>query len=216
MKKAKKKPVSKKKSATKAKKKTVAASRKAVKTKKKVTKKVAASRKTVKTKKKVTKKVATSRKKKKVLAIPKGYSSVTPYLIVSHGISAIEFYKKIFGAKEMLRMQHSGNKIGHAELKIGDSKFMLADECSESGARNPRTVGGTPVLIHLYIKDVDAVVSRAVAAGSRLVRPVENMFYGDRCGLIEDPYGHMWNVATHVEDVSPRETRKRAEKLFGQ
>ena len=168
---------------------------------------------TVKLTKKIVKKPAAKRKTK-VTAIPKGYHSITPYLIVDEGTKAIAFYKKVFGAKEVMRMEHSGGKIGHAELKIGDARIMLADECPEMHARSPQTIGGTPVSIHLYIKDVDSVVKRAVAAGAKLLRTVEDMFYGDRCGAVEDPYGHTWFIATHIENVTPAQVRKRAEKLF--
>jgi PhnB protein len=167
-----------------------------------------------KTKKKVTKKVGVKRKKK-VLAIPKGYHSITPYLIVNHAAKAIDFYKKVFGAKEVMRMEHKNGKVGHAELKIGDAKIMLADEYPEMGVHSPRAYGGSAVSIHLYVKDVDTTVAKAISAGAKLARPVENMFYGDRSGMIEDPYGHKWYVSTHVEDVSPATIRKRAEALFG-
>ncbi len=160
-------------------------------------------------------KIKTKIKKKKVSAIPRGYHNITPYLIVINATAAIEFYKQVFGAKELMRMTHPGGKIGHAELKFGDAKIMLADEYPEMDARSPQTYGGSPVGIHLYIKDVDAAVERAIRAGSKLIRPVENMFYGDRCGTIEDPYGHKWHVSTHVEDVSNAAIKKRAEQLFG-
>lgn len=167
-------------------------------------------------KKKAIKKVAsTTRSKKKVSAIPKGYHTVTPYLIVDGAAKAIEFYKKVFGAKIGLRMeQPDGKKIVHAELKIRDSKIMLADECPEMKTRSPKTQGGCAVSIQLYVKNVDKVVERAVSAGAKLKRPVENMFYGDRCGCIEDPYGHQWHVSTHIEDVSTRELKKRAAQMF--
>lgn len=158
-------------------------------------------------------KVAVKRKTKKVLAIPKGYHSITPYLIVNNAVNAIEFYKKVFGAKEKVRIQLPDGKIKHAELKIGDAKIMLADTCNKTNACSPRDFGGTPVGIHLYIKDVDHVVSRAVKAGAKLIRAIENMFYGDRCGEIEDPYGHKWNVSTHIEDVSMAQVKKRMAKL---
>lgn len=168
-----------------------------------------------KLKKKLPKKAAVKRKAKKVLPIPKGYHSVIPYLFVSNAKKAIEFYKKAFGAKEMMRMEQPAGKIGHAELKIGDARIMLSDECLEMNARSPEKFGGSPVSIHLYIKDVDGVVKRAVSAGATLVRPVETMFYGDRSGAIADPYGHMWFVSTHVEDVTPAKVKKRAAELYG-
>lgn len=145
-----------------------------------------------------------------VKPIPDGYHSVTPYLILSGGVDAIEFYKKAFGAKEILRMMRPDGRVGHAEIKIGDSTIMLADEHPEMGARGPKTVGGSPVTIHLYVEDVDAVFSRAVAAGAKVLRPLQNQFYGDRSGGVEDPFGHAWYIATHVEDVSPEELKKRA------
>ena len=166
-----------------------------------------------KPKKKMVKKAA-AKKKKKLSAVPKGYNTITPYLIVSHADKAIEFYKKVFDAKEVMRMAKPEGKIGHAELKIGDTKIMLADEYPEMNIRCPLAYGGSPVGIHLYVKNVDTTVERALNAGARLTRPVDNMFYGDRCGSIEDPFGHNWYVSTHVEDVSPAEMKKRMIKLF--
>lgn len=166
----------------------------------------------VKTVVKKTRKLVAKPKKKKVTPIPKGYNSVTPYLILSQAAKAIEFYKKVFGAKERMRMEYSG-KIGHAELKIGDSVIMLADECPEKGAISPK--GSAGVCIHLYVKDVDAVFKKAVSAGGKVLREVNNMFYGDRSGGIEDPFGHQWNIATHVENVTPAKLKKRAKELFG-
>ncbi len=157
------------------------------------------------------KKMKSKPKKKKVMAIPKGYNNVTPYLILNGAAKAIEFYKKVFGAKERMRMEH-GNKIGHAELKIGDTMIMLADECPEKGAVAPR--GPVGVSIHLYVKDVDAVFKKAVSAGATVTREIENMFYGDRSAGIQDPFGHTWFIATHVEDVTPAKIRKRAQALF--
>jgi len=145
----------------------------------------------------------------KVKPIPDGYHSVTPYLIVDGAAEAIEFYKKAFGATEVMRMPAPGGRIGHAEIKIGDSHVMLADENAEMGARSPKAVGGTPLSLLVYVDDVDATVKRAVTAGARLDRPVENKFYGDRMGGIEDPFGHQWYVGTHIEDVTPEEMKKR-------
>ena len=153
-------------------------------------------------------------KRKKVLAIPKGYNSITAYLTVDHAAKAIDFYKKAFGAKEVMRMEHSDGKIGHAELKIGDTKIMLSDECPEMDARSPKAYGGSPISIYLYVKNVDDTVDKAVSAGAKLKKPVENMFYGDRSGMVEDPYGHHWHVATHIEDVSKAKQKKRATELF--
>jgi PhnB protein len=158
-------------------------------------------------------KARTAKKPAKVSPLPKGYAAVTPYLIVAGADGAIDFYKEAFGAKERLRMAHDG-KVGHAELVIGGSVVMLADEWPDFEARGPRAIGGTPVSIHLYVKNVDATVERAVAAGAVIKRPIENQFYGDRTATLEDPYGHKWHVATHVEDVPPRELRRRADEAF--
>jgi PhnB protein len=148
--------------------------------------------------------------KKKVNPIPAGYNSVTPYLAIRGAAEALEFYKKAFGAKELMRMPGPGGSIGHAEIGIGDSRLMLADEFPDMKFLGPQARGGTTVSIHVYVKDVDAIVERAVAAGAKLSRAVENQFYGDRTGTLEDPFGHMWHFATHVEDVSMAELRKRA------
>jgi PhnB protein len=145
-----------------------------------------------------------------VKPIPEGYSRVTAYLCVDGASDAIEFYTSVFGATERMRMGAPEGKIGHAELELGDSVIMLADEFPDMGFRSPGAYGGTPVLLHVYVEDVDAVFDRAVAAGAKAVRPVENQFYGDRSGQFEDPFGHHWNVATHVEDVPPEEIASRA------
>lgn len=149
----------------------------------------------------------------KVKPIPDGYNAVTPYLIVDGAAAAIEFYKKIFGAKEVMRMPAPGGRIGHAEVKIGDSHVMLADENPDMNARSPKSVGGSPISLLLYVDDVDKTVERAIAAGAKLKRPVADQFYGDRTGGIEDPFGHQWYVATHIEDVSPEEMQKRSREL---
>jgi len=164
--------------------------------------------------KKTTSKKVVVKRKKPIPAIPKGYHSITPYLIIRHAAKAIEFYKEAFGAKEVMRMEQPGGKVGHAELKMGDAKIMLADEYPDRDARSPQAYGGSPVSIHLYIKNVDGVVERAVAAGAKLIRPVEDMFYGDRCGMLEDPYGHKWCVSTHIENVSAAKLKKRVAELF--
>lgn len=149
----------------------------------------------------------------KARAIPKGYHAVTPYLSVKGAAGAIAFYKKAFGAKEIMRMPGPGGTIGHAEIQIADSRIMLADEFPEMNFRSPRSVGGTPVNIHLYVPDVDKVAKRAVAAGAKSLRPVADQFYGDRSCSLEDPFGHVWHIATHIEDVPMKELKKRAAAL---
>ena len=144
-------------------------------------------------------------------AIPEGYSTATPYLIIKGAAEAIEFYKRAFGATEMLRMADPQGRVGHAEIKIGDSVIMLADEHPAMGYRSPRALGGSSVSILLYLEDVDTVFARAVKAGAKALRPVTNQFYGDRSGTLEDPFGHVWTIATHVEDVPPEEMKRRAE-----
>ena len=146
----------------------------------------------------------------KVKPIPDGYHALTPYLSIKGASDAIEFYKKAFGAKEVMRMAQPDGRIGHAELQIGDSKIMLADEHAEMDFRSPRALGGTPVMLHLYVDDVDTVVGRAVASGAKVLRPIADQFYGDRSGSVADPYGHVWHVATHTEDLSMEEIGKRA------
>jgi PhnB protein len=145
-----------------------------------------------------------------VKPIPDGYPRVSPYLCVNGGTAALDFYKSVFGATERMRMPAPDGRIGHAELQFGDSVIMLADEYPEMGIRSPRAVGGTPVTISVYVEDVDAVFNRAVAAGAKSLRAVETQFYGDRSGQFEDPFGHRWSVATHVEDVAPDEMERRA------
>ena len=144
-----------------------------------------------------------------VKPIPDGYHTVTPYLVIKGAAAAIDFYKKAFGAVEKFRMPGPDGQVGHAELQFGTSAIMLADECPERGALSPKTIGGSPISIYLYMENVDAVVDRAVSAGGTLKQPVTNMFYGDRSGGVEDPFGFTWYVATHVEDVSPEEMQKR-------
>jgi PhnB protein len=141
--------------------------------------------------------------------VPAGYSSVTAYLVAQDAAGAIDYYKTVFGAKEELRMPSPGGRIGHAELRIGDSKIMLADEHPEMNAHGPRHHNGSPVTIMLYVTNVDATVARAVEQGGKLLRAVKDQFYGDRSGSIEDPEGHVWHIATHVEDVSPKEIQRR-------
>ena len=146
----------------------------------------------------------------KVKPIPEGYHTATPYLIVKDAARAIEFYKKAFGATELMRMPGPGGKIGHAEIKIGDSPIMLADEVPGMGFRSPESLGGSPISILLYVEDVDVVFSEALDAGAKVQRPVADQFYGDRTGGVTDPFGHVWYIATHKEDVSPEEMKKRA------
>jgi PhnB protein len=145
-----------------------------------------------------------------VKPIPDGYTAVTPYLIVDGASAAIAFYQKVFGALELFRLAGPDGRVGHAELMINDSRIMLADEFPAMGARGPGSFGGSPVRLLLYVDDVDDTAKRAVEAGAKLVRPVENQFYGDRAGGLEDPFGHYWHIATHVEDVSPEEMERRA------
>jgi PhnB protein len=149
-----------------------------------------------------------------VKPIPDGYHSVTPYLIVSGAADAIDYYKKAFGATELFRMDHQG-KVGHAELKIGDSPFMLADEYPEMGYRSPKALGGTPVSIMIYVEDVDTVYKQAIDAGATEVKPLQDQFYGDRSGTLTDPFGHVWTVATHKEDVSMEEMNRRMAAAHG-
>jgi len=146
-----------------------------------------------------------------VKPIPEGYHTVTPYLVVRDAASALDFYKKAFAATELMRMDGAGGKVMHAEIKIGDSPLMLADECPEMGARGPQSLGGSAVSMLIYVKDVDARFNLAIAAGGKALRPVQDQFYGDRSGTLVDPFGHVWTIATHKEDVSPEEMHKRAE-----
>jgi PhnB protein len=147
-------------------------------------------------------------------AVPEGYPRVTPYLSVEGAAAAIDFYTGVFGATERMRMPGPNDTIGHAELQLGDSLIMLADEAPDIGFRSPKTLGGSAVTISVYVDDVDAVFERAVAAGAKPLRPVETQFYGDRSGQFEDPFGHRWSVASHVEDVSPEEMARRAEEAM--
>jgi PhnB protein len=142
--------------------------------------------------------------------IPDGYPRVTPYLITDGASAAIDFYRSVLGARERMRMPAPDGRVGHAELEIGDSLIMLADEFPEMEARGPKAVGGTPVSLHVYVEDADGVFDRAIQAGARALQAVEDKFYGDRSGQFEDPFGHHWSVATHVEDVPPDEMAARA------
>jgi PhnB protein len=158
--------------------------------------------------KKSVKKVA-----KKVQPIPKGYNAVTPYLAIQGAAAAIDFYKKAFGALELMRMPGPAGKLGHVEIRVGDSKVMLADESEKMNFLGPKARGGTPVHIHLYVKDVDATVAKAVELGAKLMRAAQDMFYGDRTASIEDPFGHFWHVSTHIRDVTMKEMKRAAEAM---
>jgi PhnB protein len=140
---------------------------------------------------------------------PDGYQSVIPYLIVDGAAKAIEYYKKALGATELMRYDAPGGKVGHAELKIGDCVVMLADEHPEMGFKGPRTIGGTPVCLVVYVENVDAQFAKATAAGAQVLRPLQDQFYGDRSGTIADPFGHVWTLSTHKEDLAPEEIQKR-------
>jgi PhnB protein len=144
-----------------------------------------------------------------VKPIPDGYHSVTAYLIAGNAAAAIDYYKKAFGATEIMRMPGPGGKIMHAEVRIGDSPVMLADEMPDMQYRGPQSYGGTPVSLMIYVTDVDSVFNTAIAAGAKVRQPVQDMFYGDRTGTLEDPFGHVWTIATHKEDVSSAEMMKR-------
>src|SRR5215217_4951534 len=151
-----------------------------------------------------------------VRPIPDGYPQVTPYLCVDDAKAAIQFYERVLGAKERMHMPAPEGKIGHAELELGESLIMLSDEFPEGGVRGPKSVGGTPVMISVYVEDADGVFDAALAAGAKSLRPVEDQFYGDRTGQFEDPFGHRWSVATHVQDVPPEEMERRAAEAASQ
>lgn len=155
-------------------------------------------------------------KQQDVKPIPEGYNTVTPALTVHDAVRMIEFYKEAFGAQERYRMPTpDGKGVAHAEMRIGDSVFMLGEEMpgTDCGG-SPQTLGGTPVGFYIYVKDVDHAFERAVSAGATVKTPVENMFWGDRMGAVTDPSGHIWNLATHVEDVSPKELERRGREAF--
>jgi len=154
--------------------------------------------------------------RRRVRAVPSGYHAVTPYLSVRGAAEAIEFYTRALGAHEVMRMPGPDGKLGHAEIRIGDSRVMLSDEYEGLDFVGPKTRGGTTVHLHVYVKDSDAVVERARAEGAKVVRPVADQFYGDRLGTIEDPFGHVWHIATHVEDVPPEEMTRRAAEAAAQ
>ncbi len=141
--------------------------------------------------------------------IPDGYHAVTPYLIIKGAAQALDFYQRAFGTTELMRIPGPGGQIGHAEILLGGSHIMLADECPQMKAISPETLGGSPVLLHLYVPDADAMFAQAVAAGAKVEQPMENKFYGDRSGSVVDPFGHRWTLSTHVEDVSPEDIGRR-------
>ncbi|MFG2981752.1 VOC family protein [Streptomyces sp. NPDC048258] len=149
-----------------------------------------------------------------VKPVPEGYPRVTPYLCIDGAATAIDFYVSVLGANERMRMPAPGGRIGHAELELGNSVIMLADEHPDIGFRSPKAVGGTPVTLHVYVEDVDAVFTKALGRGAKQLSPVKDEFYGDRTGQFEDPFGHRWNVATHVEDVPLEEMEKRSEEAM--
>jgi PhnB protein len=152
-----------------------------------------------------------------VKAIPEGHHTITPYLVVKNAAQAIEFYKKAFGAEESFSMNGpDGKSIVHAQLKMGDSVFMLADEFPQMNSLSPESIGGSPVSIYVYVEDVDSVFNQAVSAGATVLNPVMDMFYGDRWGYIKDPFGHLWSIATHKKDLTPDELRKAAEIAFAE
>ena len=151
-----------------------------------------------------------------VKAIPEGYNGVTPYLSIDGAAEAIEFYKRAFNADELFRLAAPNGNIAHAEIKISGSPVMLADSCKETGFQDPKNLKGTSVGLHIYVEDVDALFSRAIDAGAKIVKAIEDQFYGDRNGTLEDPFGHFWFISTHKEDLSPEEIATRAKELFSQ
>jgi PhnB protein len=150
----------------------------------------------------------------KVNYIPQGYNTVTPYLVIKGAAKAIDYYKNVFGATVVVRMDGPGGSVAHAELKIGDSHIMLADENLQMGNRSAESIGASPVSLLIYFPDCDAVVAKAIAGGAKVLKPVADQFYGDRSGFIQDPFGHLWGIATHIEDVSPEEMKERMKKLM--
>lgn len=152
----------------------------------------------------------------KVQTPPPGYHSVTPYLALRDAKTAIDFYKRAFGAELLMSLDMPDGKVAHAEIRIGDSILMMSEESAEWGNKSPLTLGGSPVFMMIYVPDVDAAFSKALAAGATEVRPVQNQFYGDRAGTLKDPYGFQWTLATHIEDVSTEEAQRRMEAEFAQ
>ncbi|WP_105190184.1 VOC family protein [Pseudoalteromonas sp. T1lg48] len=151
-----------------------------------------------------------------VPAIPAGYHSITPYLIIDGAVRAISYYQQAFGAELVMQMPMPDGGLAHAELKIGDSHIMLADMCPQAHFQSPQALGGTPVSLMLYVEDVDAVFARAIAAGAKEVRPVHDQFYGDRAGTLEDPFGHVWTIGTHMEDLSEEDLMQRMADFMSQ
>ena len=149
-----------------------------------------------------------------VQPIPAGYHAVTPYLILRGASKAIEFYKQAFGATELMRLEAPGDKVGHAEIRIGDSPIMLGDEMPEMGFKGPEALGGSPISLMVYVADSDAVFNQAIAAGATVERPMRDEFYGDRTGSVRDPFGHIWHISTHKEDLSQEEIGRRAKELY--
>jgi PhnB protein len=153
-------------------------------------------------------------KKKSVPAIPAGYHAITPYLAIQNAAAALDFYKRAFGARELLRMAMPNGKLAHAEMRVGDSVVMMADESQEQDFLGPQARGGSTVTIHLYVRDVDRMFRQAVEAGAKVVRDLQDQFYGDRTACVADPFGHIWYLATHKEEVPPAEMKKRAAKAM--
>jgi PhnB protein len=149
-----------------------------------------------------------------VKPIPEGQEAVIPYLICRNAAAAIDFYTRAFGAEELIRLGEPG-KVGHCEMKIGSARFMLADEFPDRGALSPETIGGTPVSLYVYVESIDNFADKAVAEGLKVIRPVADQFYGDRSGYFEDPFGHKWGFATHVEDLTPEQMEERAKAAHG-
>ena len=150
----------------------------------------------------------------KAKTVPAGYHSVTPYMTLRDAVSAIDFYRRAFGAELVMKLNMPDGKIAHAEMRIGDSIIMMSEENEEWGNKSPLTLGGSPMFLMIYLPDVDAAFAKALAAGATQVRPVEDQFYGDRAGTLKDPYGHQWTLGTHMEDLSQEEVQRRMEAEF--
>jgi len=152
----------------------------------------------------------------KVRAVPEGYHAITPILIVTDAAQALDFYRSAFGAEETVRMPGPDGRVMHAEMRLADSVFMLGEESPEMGARGPKSYGGSPVTLYVYVEDVDSAWDQAVKAGAKEISPLTNMFWGDRTGRLEDPFGHRWSLSQHIEDPTPEEMQKRQEEFFAQ